>query len=716
MQRRSSRVAFAALLFIVSVAWGGCSSNSSDGNGADGGASNDATADDGGAPSFDSARANATSLAITPADGTLDVTDLAALPSQQLTARVTYDDGSTATALGVTWSVDRLDIATIASGGGTVTASGSAFGKTTITAKAQGLTATTSLTVRLHVTQNLAGLAAADVAKLAAATAVDPAVGAIVYPYDKTVFPRGLLAPEIMWNGGSDGDVYMLHVTAQSYDLAIVTAADPPSRYAIPSATWNALTTTAAGGDATLELRRLSAGAAYASARETWHVADANLRGTIYYWAIDQGQIIRIDLPSGTRSPVFDTGSPTALGTPAPLNAQSPNSPPWEDNGGGKRCVACHSVSKDGSTVASIFSRAGSEGPAGFYGIRTQTVGAIADYTQNGIFVALTPDGKLAVMNTEEKWMQLLDTATGAAVPSALDGMRDLCDPAFSPDGKTFALAAQCDPGLPPPSYPVEFRTSNLVLYDFDQGTKAFTNARTVITSSGVGDAIAFPTFSPDSSLVFFQRGDFSRAKVGTTQHGNDDLFVARAKAASTPIALDAANGKGVLTGDNLHLNYAPTVNPIVEGGYIWIVFTSPRDYGNRMVSPRKAPPQDATWANQKQLWVTAVDATLGTVDPSHPAFWLPGQDATSANMFGYWALAPCKPTGTGTPASCTAGFECCSGFCRSSDDAGAGAVCIDQGSGCHQEGEKCSARGDCCTTSANVDCVAGICQKTSPK
>src|SRR5438477_8973163 len=127
MQRKSSRLVLAALLFGVSIAWGGCSSNPSEGNEADGGANRDATADDGGAPSFDSARANATSLAITPADGTLDVTDLAALPSQQLTARVSYDDGSTATALGVTWSVDRLDIATIASGGGTVTASGSAF-------------------------------------------------------------------------------------------------------------------------------------------------------------------------------------------------------------------------------------------------------------------------------------------------------------------------------------------------------------------------------------------------------------------------------------------------------------------------------------------------------------------------------------------------------------------------------------------------------------
>src|SRR6185312_4975863 len=181
----------------------------------------------------------------------------------------------------------------------------------------------------------------------------------------------------------------------------------------------------------------------------------------------------------------------------------------------------------------------------------------------------------------------------------------------------------------------------------------------------------------------------------------------------STPVALDNANNPGgILPADSQHLNYAPTVNPIAEGGYVWVVFTSPRDYGNEIVSPQGAPPNDATYANRKQLWVAAVDASIGTTDPSHPPFWLPGQDITTANMFGYWALSPCKPTMAGGGASsCTAGFECCSGFCR---DEGQGPVCVDKAGGCHQVGEKCTSAADCCGSGMGVSCIGGICQQTT--
>jgi hypothetical protein len=247
-----------------------------------------------------------------------------------------------------------------------------------------------------------------------------------------------------------------------------------------------------------------------------------------------------------------------------------------------------------------------------------------------------------------------------------------------------------------------------------------FSNPRTVLVGgspdAGVPDAIAFPSFSPDSQWIFHQRGNNSRAKINFNQneHGSDDLFVVAAHAGGTPIALDHANGKGVLSADNLHLNYAPTVNPVAEGGYIWVVFTSPRDYGNRTgvdrVPGATSYPNDATYANNKQIWAFAVDANIQTIDPSHPAFWLPGQDVDSINMFGYWALAQCKPTqGEGGAQPCTAGFECCSGFCRAG-------VCIDQGGGCHQTGERCASTSDCCSGgNAKVTCVAGVCQAQSP-
>ncbi|GAC1556333.1 MAG: hypothetical protein NVS3B10_16840 [Polyangiales bacterium] len=559
----------------------------------------------------------------------------------------------------------------------------------------------------------------ADKAALAAATEADPAITSILYPYDKTVFPKGLLGPEVMWNGGGAGDEYLLSIKGPYTSIALYGLANPPSNLPIDTALWNTLTTSVTSGgvaaDVVVELRHLkSGGKAVVSAKQTWHVADANLRGTIYYWAVDRGQIEKIK--PGAVAPVdaFDSGGVGALGTPTPLDSTAAPSPPWQDNGTGKRCVACHAVSKDGSRLTGTFSTPrGSTGPSGFVDLKTSSITAVGDYLQNVMFSALTPDGKKSVANTTDMTLHLLDATTGAAVGSALDGMVNANDPVFSNDDKLFAFAGNVTGGNP-----VEFTKSDLQVMDYD-GSAGFSGLRTIVPSSGPGDAIAFPSFSPDSKWLFFQRGDYSRAKYGNCTatdgyvgcvHGHDELYVVAATPGAAPIALDAANGKGMLLGDNAHLNYQPTVNPIAEGGYFWVVFVSPRDYGNKMVSPQKAAPSDATYANRKQLWVAAVDATMKGPDPSHPAFRLPGQALETVNMNGYWTLEPCIATPKdGSVASCSAGFECCSGFCR---DVGGKPSCVDPPGGCHNLGEKCATDADCCGGGV---CVGGFCGKKGP-
>jgi hypothetical protein len=717
---RATRLAALVIVAAATAALAGCgSSNSSNGftPTGDGGAGSDATADSGGDDGGiliggEGGLGTPTGLAINPASSSFTVTSLTSPQTETLTARATYSGGNTAT-VPASWTVDRPDIASITSGG-VVTPSGAAFGTINVTATVGSLTAKATVTVSAKLTVPSPSVPAGSVTQLQGATAADPAVTGFAYPYDQTVFPLGLLPPEVQWNGGAAGDAYELHFTTTNLDLQVFTTADPPSRSTLTPALWNMLTTTAAAQNVTVALSRLSGGTAYASAKETWKIAKADLRGVIYYWAINQGQIISLDLSTNTLEPVFDSGSSATLGTPPPLNSSSAPTPPWQDNGAGKKCVACHSVSKDGSTLVSIFSKAspGSTGPLGVVSLGNDTITAISDYTTDGTYDALTPDGRYSVVNYSGKTMGLLQTATAAPVASALDGQANLCDPTFSPDGTLFALGSNCDPGF---GYPVEFRTSNLTLYSFSATTAPyFTNAQTVLTSAGVGDAIAFPSFSPDSKFIFYQRGDYSRAKYtsGTVNtHGNDDLYVAPAQAGATQVALSNLNGAGVLPAQDLHLNYGPTVNPIAVGGYFWVVFTSPRDYGNEMVAPGTTYPNDPTYANRKQLWVAAVDANIGATDPSHPAFWLPGQDFTTANMFGYWALAPCKQTPSdGGTASCTAGFECCSGYCENGS-------CSTQKSGCSGLGDKCTTTADCCTTSgSDIACIGGFCEPQQPQ
>ena len=114
-------------------------------------------------------------------------------------------------------------------------------------------------------------------------------------------------------------------------------------------------------------------------------------------------------------------------------------------------------------------------------------------------------------------------------------------------------------------------------------------------------------------------------------------------------------------------LNYEPTVNPVVSGGYAWVVFTSRRLYGNvATIDAYNSDPRLYDWQHDavtpKKLWVAAIDlnAPAGS-DPSHPAFYLPAQELFAGNARGFWTVDPCHADGT----SCETGDECCGGYCR---------------------------------------------------
>ena len=413
----------------------------------DGGATRDALV-----LSADSPTEHVTGLAIDPASSTLTVTSLSSLPTSTLTAVATFANHTTAH-VAASWSLDRLDIASVGAGSGIVTVSGTTFGLVHVTATAAGLTAHATVSVVLDAKSNPANLPSATLTALDGATTSDPAVTAFAYPYDKTVFPEGLQPPVQMWNGGAAGDAYSLEYVAPSFDLTVYFDATPPSQFTLPAAQWTALTSTAGGSDVTVTLHRANAGGAYVSATETWHIADANLGGTIYYWAISDGQMRRFDLLTGTHSVVFDSGPQDVLGTPVPIDSANPipvaDGGPWENNGAGKRCVACHSVSKDGSTLTSVFSRAGSTGPLGFVDIAASSISAIGDYEVRRRVQRAHP--RRVAGGAEQRHQ-------GDAAPRVRDrrphrerarrAVRTSATPRSRRTGRSFALATDCDPGF----------------------------------------------------------------------------------------------------------------------------------------------------------------------------------------------------------------------------------------------------------------------------
>ena len=609
--------------------------------------------------------------------------------------------GPNGSPVGASWSFDRPDLALVTPGGGVLKANDQNGGTGTLTATVGTAKATAIVNVQVGVVQNPAGLSPGDQAKLDAPGGGSS--GTLLYPYDKTMFARGIVAPDLMWSGGGAGDAYLVHLHEAGYDAKLYVKADPPSAVTIPDDVWAALTASNAGEDVTVDVVRLAGGMALAPMHSTWKIAQGSLRGTIYYWAVNQGQLMRIGPGAKSPSLVFDSGASTDPGTPAPIG-YTPTSPPWQDNGAGKKCVACHTVSKDGSTLASVFSRSmpGSTGPWGAVDLATSKVTRVGEWTQDVDFEALTPDGKKLVANTTDMKLHLVDVASGAPLASGLDAFTDkVADPAFSPDGKLLAFSGNAIGG-----YPVEFSSSSLDVIAFDGA--GFGARQTIVPAAG--KALAFPSFSPDSQWLVYQKGDYSRAKYTNAAmqnvHGNDDLYVVDVAKKVGEVALDRANGVGYLDAKNQHLTYQPTVNPIAVGGYFWVVFVSPRDYGNKMVAK-----SDPTYENRKQLWVAAVDASPKPgVDPSHPAFLLKGQDLTTTNMSGYWTLEPCKSIGN----TCNEGFECCTGFCRA--DANGKPTCVDPPvNTCAQTGEKCAAGGDCCGAAGGIECVGGFCTMKAP-
>jgi len=256
----------------------------------------------------------------------------------------------------------------------------------------------------------------------------------------------------------------------------------------------------------------------------------------------------------------------------------------------------------------------------------------------------------------------------------------------------------------------------------------SFTNLRQIYNNPK--RYAGWPSFSPDGNFVVFQStitASGGGSALNTYQNGTAQLMIADARQTSqmTPQVLCALNGlgsdcatsylpdAGTNHASDTVYNYEPTVNPIASGGYYWVVFTTRRLYGNVATGDPYTDSAQYSPVNHpitKKLWVAAIDQNpTSGVDPSHPAFYLPGQELNAGDMKGYWVVQPCRPDGS----PCSTGDQCCDGFCRSPGDGG-GLVCMKGVIGCANEFERCITAADCCGAGAGYLCLNGYCAEPS--
>jgi hypothetical protein len=642
---------------------------------------------------------------------------------------------SDGTAPKVVWTVDQVSIGSVGSDG-VFTANGYVGGVATVTATANdGGYLTTTITVNVDITDDPGSLSPTDATTLKAGGT--DAQFKLLYPYDGTVFPRGLAAPIVQASGTGTRAAYT-KITAPHFSYQQVVSVNDPLRVTIPQPVWKGLGLTVGPKDKiTVSMTKLAGNTASGPVTQSWLVAPASINGVIYY--------------NTYIGSMLADGGGGIMRIPAGQNAQLVV----------KGCTVCHSISANGGVLAAgsqnapnpmgdwnpVTSQTYDLGTAGTATMRTQsTEGRLFS------FVGLTPDGSKGlvsglppkrngpflphgIFSTPGTPSKLVDTMTGmdVAAPSLAALVSYATTPAFSPDGAHVAfvnsdkLEPTCLDTKLCNAACIAACTRVLSIMDFDgkASPPVFSNLRDLVTNKGA--AVAWPTFLPDGQAVIYHQGDSLDSDVFQgdfsplgPQYADLSLVETATKTVKPLNALNGRDASGTTYlpyGETVEgkLNYEPSVLPVPVGGYYWVLFTSRRTYGNTISPGSSNPPGNDAFGSEnspsprKKIWIAAIDIDhAGKADPSHPAFFLPGQELNTANMRAFAALAPCKPDNQ----SCETGADCCGGYCRETSRAADGTpmlACVPPPMNtCSNTQEPCKASTDCCNHADQ--CINGRC------
>ncbi len=622
------------------------------------------------------------SVAIDPPMATLTSTD-GSRPTQTFAAILTYDDGSMGPATVTAWSLDARIVGDIDPADGSFTANGVVGGTATVTVVATtsrgDFTATAALEVYVQRTVLGPGVPTDVATTFAAATPVtDPAREAgLVYPLEGAVMPQNVYPADIQWTRGTSGELVRITLTKPSITATAYVLEDGLHHWLADTAAWRSLAQTNPDAQATIRADRIDGSTGELVRGTELHMtfARAALTGSIYYWAIAQGRIMRIDDGTATRVSFM------------------PNPPPAPGPDGNATCVGCHSVSPSGRYMVGRLGGGNNGGT--IFDLTTDLTGSPApslwppSSSRTWWFSSWSPDETRVVITHVEGagggQLRLLDPVTGSYVDPP--GMPRGTHPAWSHDGARIAYVTGTE------AWGGDFRTGDIAILpvtapDTVGASTIIHRGSDLAGASPGGNGDAYPTWSPGDTAIAFAHG------TGCRSDSDLAALYAMAPDGSGVVRLDAASGGPA--GDR---SYQPRFSPFTQGGYFWLSFLSRRDYGNAQVG--------TAGSGRQQIWVTAISTTgtTGGADPSRVAYWLPGQDTASQNISAFWAPRACRADGD----ACTVGTECCGGECT--PDATGALVCSPPPpERCHHMTETCTTDADCCTGSPRLVCTDHVC------
>lgn len=527
-----------------------------------------------------------------------------------------FKDGSTAELTDAVFTLDSDGARLGEINAATFTASGQGAGKGSVIATVADVSGATGVIVVVHRTDLGPGVPADGATKFPDTVAPMGAQSpTVVYPLQDAVMPTSVKAPVVQWEAGGAAD-HLYRVRVQS-GLAIVDtilAYDPAFTFSLQPTLdrWQMLKNSTDGViRITVEHWDATTGA-QGSAPITVRMIPANITGAIYYWNLQAGQMEQID----------EAGRTVAIPKP-PMRSD------------GSRCVACHTVSRDGRYLSGALWGGDLEGAVfdmASDAVRTAdpapTVTPLAEgSTYRVLFSTFNADATRLMIN-RGTGLTVIDPMNGASVATTGLPTSGVAHPAWSPDGSSVALVTNVRSGANPAGWAVDYDRGDLAVMPVTGDT--FGAPATLVPASAVDPAFAapsWPSFAPDSEWIAYGAGVNSRGRNDSIPAVYPGSLFLVSKTGGIPYRLDTACS-------GARDCYLPNFSPYDEGGYYWLVFYTTRDYGNAQAGTKGT--------QRRQLWVTAISkAKLAAGDPSSVPYWLPDQDVKTANMSAYWALPP---------------------------------------------------------------------------
>jgi hypothetical protein len=641
--------------------------------------------------------------------------------------------------------------------GNVFTWSGAYGGVITITAQHCGVTASTTLTLKLSTVVGAGADGGIDAAGTANQFDTAPSSSApacapkLVYPADGVLFPPNMNVVQVHFDKGTPpNDRFEISFSNSVTDVRVFTTCTGASAgdgmtmnggcvFELDQAEWNYVARTNRNGDpVTVKVRGLGCDGANVASSDTRQVSFAkeDLVGALYYWASMRITVNGTNFNSGGIYR-YDFGVRGQL--PDPVLTPSSGANPTH------LCIGCHTVSRDGRQMIFDFDDNDSDDEYGDVNTDVFDIAAAKAATpivknsanafapgyhvwNRGTTQFLLSDGpgdtatpKGAFTRVSPSGSQLGFASLGA------DGGVRATTPDWAPDDSmvVFSVPPNVKSGAADvagywmakagPRDDLMFSGASLQTATWDPSTNAFGLPATLLASNGT-DNYYYPSYSPDGSLLVFNHAPSGSnfhnplARVEVVVAGqNGPTPVDLAKLNDDPTVQNGAAGRVT----NSWPRWSPFVQAYKSGNILWLTMSSTRTYGLQIDNDGTQncyPKESPNWVTpvftdsptpactRTQLWMAAVklDAAgvAGGTDVSYPAFWLPFQDLQTNNHLGQWS----QKTFTGTCGTTDAGADagtCAPGLCC--ENGGCTACAKPQGNATCAIDANC-ATGECCT------------------